>query len=144
MKIHQLLFQHHTQTLAAFCLIAVGILFAQIVTAETIDQPMERNVVALKVQAKGPLLDRLDTASVGVKRSDMGVLVFCENVAPGETVSGNSRPILARDVEILLQAFSYSGPDCTGEESLGSDTLFRVMFPDPMPPESPVLLEPET
>ena len=111
-------------------------LFSTLAEAETTNKPLSSGIIEVKVRAIPSNPDRLDTASIGLRRLDTGGLVFCAPAIPGELVEGDSDPILNLGAEILLQAFSFSELGCDGIESVeGSDNLYRVLFGAPGKPE---------
>lgn len=111
------------------------VFYGKLAAAETIDRALSSGIVPVIVRVAEADPDALATASVGLRRIDTNQLVFCAPGAPGETLRGESDALLnLGGVEIFLQAFSFSGLDCSGVESLGSDDLYRVIFGAPGKP----------
>ena len=117
-------------------LILVVFAFAVQARAADIDQPLSSGVVSVRIQASADTDVGL-TRSVGLRREDTGVLVFCVPAAAGEEVSGESEPIVNLGAEVLLSASAFDGEACSGVESLPSEDRYRVVFGAP---GRPVLL----
>ena len=113
--------------------------FAVETRAADIDRPLSSGVASVRIQASADTGVGL-TRSVGLRREDTGVLVFCVPAGTGETVSGESDAIVNLGSEVLLSASAFDGVACSGLESLPSEDLYRVVFGAP---GRPVLLQVE-
>ncbi len=94
--------------------------------------------VVVRVQAGPANPDADATLSISVRQGD--VQVFCADIAPGETVLGETDSITnTPGSPVLLVAYAHSMAGCTGTESLPSDDRYTVIF---AAPSKPLLLPP--
>ena len=114
----------------ALALIGILCLLAVPALADDIDRPLSSGVTQVRIQATGDTSVGL-TASVGLRREDTGALVFCAPATTGEIVEGESDAIVNLGAAVLLSAFAFDAPDCTGLESLPSADRYRVVFGAP-------------
>ena len=120
-----------------FSLLLLTVLaFAVQARAADIDSPLSSGVTSVRIQASADTGVGL-TRSVGLRREDTGVLVFCAPAGAGEIVSGESDAIVNLGAEVLLVASAFDGAACSGLESLPSADRYRVVFGVP---GRPVLL----
>ena len=117
-------------------LILVVFAFAVQARAADIDRPLSSGVASVRIQASADTGVGL-TRSVGLRREDTGVLVFCIAAAAGEEVSGKTNSIVNLGSEVLLSASAFDGDACSGLESQPSEDRYRVVFGAP---GRPVLL----
>ena len=122
-------------------LLVVAVLLALPAAAEDFDRPLDSGVVVIGIRASGDVGKGL-TSSVGLRREDTGVLVFCVPAEPGETVTGLSEPVSNPGAPVFLRAFAFDKPDCAGLESPASADRYRVVFGAPGRPS--LLPEPGT
>lgn len=101
--------------------------------ADDMDRPLSSGVVDVAIRAATGTDVGL-TRSVGLRRADTGVLVFCMPAGTGETVRGPSDPIVNTGSEVLLSASAFDGTACGGLESLPSADRYRVVFGAPGQP----------
>lgn len=104
--------------------------FAVRADAADIDRPLSSGVALVRIQASSETGVGF-TRSVGLRREDTGVLVFCVPAGIGETVEGESNAIDNLGAEVLLSASAFDGAACTGWESLPSEDRYRVVFGAP-------------
>lgn len=114
----------------ALALIGILCLLAVPALADDIDRPLSSGVTQVRIQATGDTSVGL-TRSVGLRREDTGALVFCAPATTGEIVEGESDAIVNLGAAVLLSAFAFDAPDCTGLESLPSIDRYRVVFGAP-------------
>lgn len=119
---------------AVFAVGLVGLAFAT--RAEEFDRPVSAGAIQAKIRAPAINPDAQLTQSISLKREDTGERVLCLPAINGEIVEGQTTLIDRADENVILYAFAYAGPDCTGDESLPSFNAYRVVF---SAPDRPIL-----
>ena len=120
-----------TQRFIILANIMVLLAFATISEAGEIDRPVTQGSIFAEIQVNPVNPDKQLAQSVSLEREDTGAQVLCLPATHGEISEGITDPIARADAGVLLRAYAYAGPDCTGDVSLPTVDAYRVTFGAP-------------
>ena len=123
-----------------FLVFLLALLIPTFPGATDFDSPQESGPVEVRGQAAAAVLrsGNVDTAILGLFRTDTSEQLFCADAGPGAIVGGVTSPITNTGGPIFLEFFAFELSGCQGQQSVASADRYRVIFGAP---GQPILLQ---